>query len=100
MKLSRYTESAMVLAILAASSFVTSVPFTPNVNGVPIRSDGMSETSGLLKSKSSSDLLFLFASVSVSMTGNSSPEFHSASAAAISTLANPNPTTMLLPALL
>ena len=66
-----------------------------SVNGVPIFSAGISAAFGSFRSKSSSALLFLFASESTSVTGISSPEPQAPSAALMSIVAKPKPTTTL-----
>jgi len=67
------------------------VPLSPSVNGSPVVKAGINVTFGSLTSRSSSALLFLLASPSTSVTGISSPEFHSASVGVIVIVAKSNP---------
>ena len=83
---------AVSLKNMAFCKVVTPVPASPRENGSPVDKDGISGTSGSKRSRSSSTLLFRFASVSTKTIGISSPEFHSSSVGWISILPNPNPT--------
>jgi hypothetical protein len=77
---------------IASSTESSPVAVSPSVNGSPVDNEGINGTSGLLRSKSSSTLLFWLASVSTKTIGISSPEFHSSSTGWISISPNPKPT--------